>query len=182
MKTNDSLIELALRKMRKPKRARTIEDVAKDVFKEKGYPFEKDNDLFVQFNMDFMLSGHFICCGEDKNGVKLWDLKNRQPSSLLDKEGSYLDDLYKDDEEVLKNELTDEVAFNQGTVKEFEAENYDEDDDEDNEEEHDDIEEELLNEGLTTDDEETITEKVVLDEDDLDDEDDDDDELDFAHD
>lgn len=159
MNTNDSLIEIALKKMNSRKQPRTIIRIAKDVFEEKGYSSEEGDRLYTQFSIDFMLSGHFICCGEDKNGVKLWDLKSRQPSSLLDKDGNYLEDLYNDDEEVLKNELTDEVAFSQGIDKAFEDETYDEDEEENDNEEHDDIEEELLNEGIASEEEDAITEK-----------------------
>ncbi|MGD9605181.1 MAG: hypothetical protein AB7V00_03360 [Bacilli bacterium] len=178
MNTNDSLIEIALRKMHSRRQPRTIVKIAKDVFEEKGYTTEEGDKLFTQFSIDFMLSGHFICCGEDKNGIKLWDLKSRQPSSLLDKDGNYLEDLYNDDEEVLKNELTDETPFKQGLDKEFEDETYDEDDEEDDNEEHDDIEEELLNEGIAPEEEEAITEKPNLDSlEDLDEEETDDDDF-----
>ncbi|HBP25675.1 MAG TPA: hypothetical protein DD618_01815 [Acholeplasmatales bacterium] len=149
MNTNDSMLEIALRKMKSRRNPRTIAKIAKDVFEEQGFSPEESEKLFTQFHIDFMLSGYFICCGEDKNGVKLWDLKNRQPSSLLDKDGNYLEDLYSDDEEVLKNELTDDTVYPAPLNKEFEDETYDEDEDEDEEKpEHDDIEEDLLSEGI----------------------------------
>ncbi|MDD3106812.1 MAG: hypothetical protein PHP65_03285 [Bacilli bacterium] len=169
MNSNESLIEIALKKMRSRKKSRTLARIAKDVFDEKGYTKEEGDKLYTQFCIDFMLSGHFICCGEDENGIKVWDLKSRQPSSLLDKDGNYLEDLYSDDEEVLKNELTDDVAYVQTLDKNFDDETYDEDEEEDDEE-HDEIEEELASERVV-DEEDVITEKPVVD---LEDEDEDD--------
>lgn len=139
---NDSLIEIALREMKAKRKPRTLAKIAKDVFEVKGINIKEDERTLAQFEIDFMLSGHFICCGEDKNGAKLWDLKSRQPSSLLDKDGNYLEDLYDDDEEVVKNELKDDIVFQQ-LDEDFE-DDVEEEGDEEEEEEHDDIEEELL--------------------------------------
>ena len=89
--------------------------------------------------MDFMLSGHFICCGEDKHG-KIMGLESRQKSSLLDKDGVYLEDLYSDDEEVIKHELNDNIIYK--PAKSFDDDDYDMDDEEEEEteEEVDDVE------------------------------------------
>ena len=146
---NDSLIEIALKEMTKKRKPKTLEKICKDVLEVKG--IEYNEEVVSQFQIDFMLSGHFICCGEDKNGVKLWDLKSRQSSSLLDKDGNSLDDLFDDDDEAAKNELTDDINY--GGLNGDSLDSYeDEDDDEDDKEETDDIEEELL--GLMNDDEE----------------------------
>lgn len=147
---NDSLIEIALREMKAKRKPRTLAKIAKDVFEIKGIPSTDSDNIMSQFEIDFMLSGYFICCGEDKNGSKLWDLKNRQPSSLLDKDGNYLEDLYSDDEEVVKNELKDDIVYKPALDKDFDEEyeadiNEEEDDDEEEEtEETDEIEEELM--------------------------------------
>lgn len=168
MNQNESLLEIALREMKSKRRPRTLAKITKDVFEVKGINPEEAQELIAQFHMDFMLSGHFICCGEDKNGVKLWDLKNRQPSTLLDKDGSYLEDLYDYDDEVAKYELKDDLPY--GTDLDFEDEDYDEDEETDLEE-SDDIEEELFNQ--SDDDEETEEEFDI---DAIDDEDEEDDE------
>lgn len=147
---NESLIEIALIEMQKKRKPRTLAKISKDVFEIKGLTSKEAAEVYGQFQMDFMLSGLFICCGEDKNRVKLWDLKSRQPSSLLDKDGSYLEDLYAEDEEVIKNELKDDIIFKSG---EFD----DEEDDSDESDEKDDIEEALLSE----EDDEDLEEEIV---------------------
>ena len=85
-------------------------------------------------------------CGEDKKGVKLWDLKSRQRHELLEKDGAYLDDPYGDDEDVFNNELKDDDYYYGDSKDSYDNQFDDEDDDEedDDEEEKDDIEEELL--------------------------------------
>lgn len=135
---NDSLIEIALREMKSKRKPRTLAKIAKDVFEIKGLDIKKEKKALAQFEMDFMLSGYFVCCGEDKYGNKVWDLKNRQPSSLLDRDGAFLEDLYENDEEVLMHELKDDTIYK-------ETEIFDEEEDiEEDEEERDEIEEELL--------------------------------------
>jgi DNA-directed RNA polymerase delta subunit len=163
---NDSLIEIALREMKAKRKPRTLAKIAKDVFEVKGIDIKANAKALIQFEIDFMLSGNFICCGEDKHGIKLWDLKSRQPSTLLDKDGNYLEDLYDDDEEVVKNELKDDIVY-KPIIENFED---DLDDEEEEEEEHDEIEEELLSEGLVDDVDDEDTEDLIddLDEDDFD--------------
>ena len=125
--------------MKKKKKPKTLEKICKDVFEIKGIKYNEETAS--QFQIDFMLSGNFVCCGEDKDGEKLWDLKSRQSSSLLDKDGSYLDDPYNDNDDVIKNELKDDMEY--GDIDEDQDDNIDEDDD-DEDEETDEIEEELL--------------------------------------
>lgn len=161
---NDSLIEIALREMKSKRKPRTLDRIAKDVFEVKGLNIKEEEKTLAQFKMDFMLSGYFICCGEDKHGNKVWDLKSRQPSSLLDKDGSSLEDLYEYDEEVVKHELKDDIIFKEDLS--------DSDDDEEDEDERDEIEEELLS--LDDDEDEDIDDDDDLldDFDDLDEDDD----------
>lgn len=167
MNQHDSLLEIALREMKSKRKPRTLAKITKDVFEVKGINPDDNPEMLTQFHMDFMLSGHFICIGEDKHGVKLWDLKNRQPSTLLDKDGSYLEDLYDYDDEVAKYELKDDIPYQ-------EEDNLDDDDDDDNDlEESDDIEEELFNQSEDEEDEEEEDDFVI---DVLDDDDDDEDE------
>lgn len=154
MNANDSLIEIALREMKSKRRPRTLAKITKDVFEVKGINPKEAKELLTQFQMDFMLSGHFICCGEDKHGVKIWDLKNRQPSSLLDKDGSYLEDLYDYDDEVTKHELKDDIPYK--IDSDFDDDDTDDDDDDTDVEETDDIEEELFNQSEDDEEEEDI--------------------------
>ena len=168
---NDSLIEIALREMKSKRKPRTLAKIAKDVFEVKGIKAQEAEKALAQFQIDFMLSGHFICCGEDKYGIKLWDLKSRQPSSLLDKDGSYLEDLYSDDEEVIKNELNDDAVYSQALDKDFDDDFYDEDDEDEVTEETDEIEEELMS--LEEDETEDEEEEFEIEDEDMEDEDDD---------
>ena len=101
--------------------------------------FIEGNELEVaQFQVDFMISGYFVCCGEDKSGNQLWDLKTRQPSSLLDKDSGYMRDLSEEEEEALSNELKDDFQYGGENIDQ-----YIEDDDDEETNEKDDIEEDL---------------------------------------
>lgn len=140
----ESFLEIAVALMKKKKKPQSLEAMTKEVFSKKGID---GNELQIaQFQVDFMLSGFFVCCGEDKSGNQLWDLKTRQLSSLLDKDSGYMRDLSDDDEEASNNELKDEFDFADG-------QNIDQyiDDDEEEINEKDDIEEDL---GLVSLDEE----------------------------
>lgn len=139
-KKNDSLLEIALELMESKRKPKPISKIAKEVFELKGLTASEAQTALGQFEMDFMLSGYFICCGEDaKSGEKLWDLKNRQPFSLLDKAGNSLDDPYDNDEEVKANELTDTVQYEDKNVYDLD----DDDDEDDDDNAKDEIEEEL---------------------------------------
>lgn len=147
---NESLLDIAIRLMKTKKKPKSLIELTNEVFQTKGIDSKSSVDKKAQFQVDFMLSGHFVCCGEDSKGLKLWDLKSRQPSTLLDKDGSYLEELFDYDEDVVKNELKDEDLYDI-TLK-------DEDQFDDDEEEKDDIEEDL---GLVIDDEEEETKEVL---------------------
>lgn len=146
MSENDSLLEIAKELMEKKRKPHSIQNLAKEVFELKGLKVSDNLEMYSQFVNDFMLCGYFICCGEDKKGVKLWDLKSRQRHELLEKDGAYLDDPYGDDEDVVNNELKDDDYYYGDSKDSYDNQFDDEDDDEedDDEEEKDDIEEELL--------------------------------------
>lgn len=146
MYENDSLLEIAKELMEKKRKPHSIQNLAKEVFELKGLKVSDNLEMYSQFVNDFMLCGYFICCGEDKKGVKLWDLKRRQRHELLEKDGAYLDDPYGDDEDVVNNELKDDDYYYGDSKDSYDNQFDDEDDDEedDDEEEKDDIEEELL--------------------------------------
>lgn len=132
----DSFLEIAVALMKKKKKPQSLETLTKEVFSKKGV---EGNELQIaQFQVDFMLSGFFVCCGEDKSGNQLWDLKTRQNSSLLDKDSGYMRDLSDEEEEALSNELKDDYTFgDEDNIDQY----IDEDDEEVNEQ--DDIEEDL---------------------------------------
>lgn len=166
---NDSLIEIAASIMRRKKKPQSLDFLLDEVFEKKG--ITKDDEMVVaQFEVDFMLSGLFIYCGEDKHGNQLWDLKERQSSTLLDKDAGYLEDIYADDEDVIKNELKEDDIYSDKVV-----ETIVNDDDIEEKDDEDDIEEEL---GLVHDDvesEEVDNHHIDDDEDEEEKEDDEDD-------
>ncbi|MFA5542698.1 MAG: DNA-directed RNA polymerase subunit delta [Bacilli bacterium] len=150
---NESLLEIAVRLMKSKKKPKSLKELTNEVFREKGIVEDSlIDEKKAQFQVDFMVSGYFVCCGENRKGHKLWDLKSRQPSSLIDKDGNLLEDLYADDEDVIKNELKDEDDL-------FDEEGHLIDDEDEDNEEHDDIEEELSLVSDSTED--TVTEEVV---------------------
>jgi DNA-directed RNA polymerase delta subunit len=134
----DSFLEIAVALMKKKKKPQSLEALTKEVFSKKGV---EGNELQIaQFQVDFMLSGFFVCCGEDKAGNQLWDLKTRQHSSLLDKDSGYMIDSSAEDNEAAENELKEEDQYGD---RDGLYQGYDDDDDEDDLNEPDDIEDEL---------------------------------------
>ena len=130
----DSFLEIAVALMKKKKKPQSLEAVTKEVFSKKGV---EGNELEIaQFQVDFMLSGYFVCCGEDKSGNQLWDLKVRQLSSFLDKDSGFMRDMSEEDEEASNNELKDDFSDHDN------IDQYIEDEDEETNEQ-DDIEEDL---------------------------------------
>jgi len=148
---NRSLVEIAYNEMKTKRKPRTLERITKDVFEIKGINPKQSADKISQFAIDFMLSGYFVCCGEDKSGKKLWDLKTRQEVSLLDKDGSYLEALYKD-EEADKYELSDNIVYKPS--KDFDDDDYNSDEEEEEEDEQTDDVEALIFEEYGDSDEE----------------------------
>ena len=140
----DSMLEIAMKLMEKKRKAHTLANLAKEVFEIKGLKINDNLELYSQFINDFMLCGYFICCGEDKKGVKMWNIKSREKFELLEKDGVF-EDPYEDDEDVVNNELKDETTYKKDS--EFDNDySYDVDEDDDEkEEESDEIEEELRN-------------------------------------
>lgn len=163
---NKSMLEIAIELMRKKRKPKTLEEIAEEVFTIKG--IKNKEDYLAQFYMDFMINGPFICCGEDKKGNKLWDLKERQPSSVLDKDGTYYDELY--DEEAVRHELSEETLLKVVTTGSYDDEEIDFDEEEEDDlEEIDEIEEELATEFDDEVDEEV--DDIIADIDEFDDED-----------
>ncbi len=147
-----SLLEIAVDLLEKKKKPQPLDTIIKEVMSIKGYKAAEIKEKAPQFVMDFMLSGNFVFCGDD-----CWDLKYRQPTSVIDKDGGDYIDYYADDEEVKKNELNDE---NQYPFEEdhniANTTNEDEEDDENNKDDEDDLsnEFELLVGDVEEDDEE----------------------------
>ena len=163
---NDSLLNIAKEVVEESKKPLSIKEIAAKVFKAKE--INPTDEQIAQFGIDFMLSGDFICCG-NRNKENVWDLKRRQPASILDKD--VIEDLHADDEDVQKNTLTNENIYDEDIDKSL---NYSLDDEDEDANETDDIAEEL---GLVEDDDENpnggITEREVIE---IDDEDEDEEE------
>ena len=129
-----SLLEVAIELLDSKKKPQKMLTIVKEVMELKGIKQSMVKELAPQFILDFMQSGYFGSCGDDA-----WDLKDRQPTSVLDKDGGDYEDIYEDDEDVKNNELKDEL-FDE------ESSSHDEDDsDDDSEEEDDELEKEFEN-------------------------------------
>ena len=141
---DNSLIEIAVELLHKKQRPQNINSIIKEVMSIKGIKAAEVSEYAPQFVMDFMLSGYFVYCGED-----CWDLKDRQPTSVLDKDGGDYEDFLANDEDVKKNELKD-GSFDAAYADENNYEspiiidNRDEEDEDDEEVEED--EDDLSNE------------------------------------
>ena len=124
---DNSLIEIAVELLQKKQRPQNINSIIKEVMTIKGIKAAEASEYAPQFVMDFMLSGYFVYCGED-----CWDLKDRQPTSVLDKDGTDFEIYSEEDEEVKKHELKDESYEGEVRVEQSR-------DDEEEQEEDDDI-------------------------------------------
>ncbi len=143
-----SLLEIAIELLEKKRGPQHIDTIVKEVMSLKGYKVAESKEKAPQFLMDFMLSGNFVYCGED-----CWDLKYRQPTSVLDKDGGDYESFYYD-EEVTNNELTDET-YNELYDNQSDAHLDSNDDDDDDADDADDLsnEFEVLVESVEEDDE-----------------------------
>lgn len=129
-----SLLEIAIELLDSKKKPQKMLTIIKEVMEIKGVKQAMIKELAPQFVLDFMQSGYFVYCGDDT-----WDLKDRQPTSVLDKDGGDYEDIYEDDEDVKNNELKDDM---------YDSNNDDDrdyDDDDDEEEEEDELEKEFEN-------------------------------------
>ena len=123
-----SLLEIAVELLSTKHKPQPIMQIAKEVMEIKGLKATVAKEVLPQFILDFQASGYFVYCGDG-----CWDLKDHQPTSVLDKDGTDFDIYSEDDEEVKKNELKDDSY-------EVEARaNSNHDDDEEETEEDDDI-------------------------------------------
>lgn len=125
-----SLLEIAIELLDMKKKPQKITAILKVVMEIKGVKASVMKELSPQFILDFMQSGYFVYCGDE-----CWDLKDRQPTAVLDKESGDYDDIYEDDEDVKKNELKDDIFIDDNIDR---IQDNDEDDDENEEDEIDD--------------------------------------------
>lgn len=98
-----SLLEIAVELLLTKHRPQPILQIAKEAMEIKGLKTAQAKELLPQFLLDFQTSGYFVYCGEMG-----WDLKDRQPTSVLDKDGTESIIHSSEAEEAEKNELKDE--------------------------------------------------------------------------
>ena len=122
-----SLLEIAVELFSTKHKPQPIMQIAKEVMEIKGVKAAAAKEVLPQFILDFQASGYFVYCGDG-----CWDLKDHQPTSVLDKDGTDFDIYSEDDEEVKKNELKDdsyEVEARANSNHEDDEEETEEDDD-----------------------------------------------------
>ena len=98
-----SLLEIAVELLSTKHKPQPIMQIAKEAMEIKGLKTAQAKELLPQFLLDFQTSGYFVYCGEMG-----WDLKDRQPTSVLDKDGTESIIHSSEAEEAEKNELKDE--------------------------------------------------------------------------
>ena len=98
-----SLLEIAVELLGTKHKPQPLKQIAKEVMEIKGLKTAQAKELLPQFLLDFQTSGYFVYCGEMG-----WDLKDRQPTSVLDKDGTESIIHSSEAEEAEKNELKDE--------------------------------------------------------------------------
>lgn len=143
-----SLLEIAVELLGTKHKPQPLKQIAKEVMEIKGLKTAQAKEILPQFLLDFQASGYFVYCGEG-----LWDLKDRQPTSVLDKDGTDYDVYEEVDEDVKKNELND---------GDYELDSHvDRNHDDEDEEDEDDIESALKESSDSDDDELDVEEGVI---------------------
>ena len=97
-----SLLEIAVELLLTKHRPQPILQIAKEAMEIKGLKTAQAKELLPQFLLDFQTSGYFVYCGEMG-----WDLKDRQPTSVLDKDGTESIIHSSEAEEAAQHELND---------------------------------------------------------------------------
>lgn len=118
-----SLLEIAIELLESKKKPQKIMAILKEVMEIKGVKASLQKELAPQFLLDFMQSGYFVYCGED-----CWDLKDRQPISVLDKDGEGL--VTEEDAIAEKEQLRGDDPSDTTSNDDNEDDDYDNDKDE----------------------------------------------------
>ncbi len=158
-----SLLEIAIELLQAKRKPQKLLNIVSEVMEIKGYKPTIAKEHAAQFILDFMQSGYFVYCGDD-----CWDLKERQTTQVLDKDGGDYEEIFEDDEDVKKNELNDDLFVQEFENNEEIFEDDADDDDSNDDEEDDDLAREL---GSFEDDEDI--QEIEVENDDADDDDDD---------
>jgi DNA-directed RNA polymerase delta subunit len=124
-----SLLEISVELLSSKHKPQQIMQIAKESMEIKGLKTAQAQEMLPQFLADFMESGYFVYCGDGT-----WDLKERQSTAVLDKDGSDYEVYANEDEDVRDNELKDDT-YDDYTDNRTSSN----DEDEDEEDEEDDI-------------------------------------------
>jgi len=101
-KEDKTFLNLAIEYLESKDGPQPITDILNYVMDAKTVKKSELDDTKAQFIMDFMLSGNFIYCG----GNDEWDLKSRQPLSVIDKDAVEFSATEKEfNKEAEKNEM-----------------------------------------------------------------------------
>ncbi len=119
-----SLLEIAVELLLTKHKPQPIMQIAKEAMEIKGLKTAQAKEILPQFLLDFQASGYFVYCGDG-----CWDIKDRQPTSVLDKDGTDFEIYSEEDDEVKKNELKDESY--ESEVRSEQSHDDDEDQEED---------------------------------------------------
>lgn len=135
MKEKDkSLLEIAIELLNGKQKPQKLNAIVREVLEIKGVKNSVAREITPQFILDFMQCGLFVYCGDD-----CWDLKDRQPTSILDKDGHDYESIFDEDEDVKKNELKDEDIYGPLDLDEDDEKEEDDEDDDEKEEDEDDL-------------------------------------------
>ena len=121
-----SFLELSIDFLSEQQGPQNITVIGEAVMNMKGLKASQAKEALPQFYCDFMESGYFVYVGDEN-----WDLKERQSTSILDKDGTDYTSI-DDDEEAKKNEMRSDYD-------EQEIRDDSEDEDLENNEDDDDI-------------------------------------------
>jgi DNA-directed RNA polymerase delta subunit len=121
-----SLLEIAVELLSTKHKPQPIMQIAKEAMEIKGLKTAQAKELLPQFLLDFQASGYFVYCGDG-----CWDLKDRQPTSVLDKDGTDFEIYSEEDEEVKKHELKDDSYESEVRVEQSRDEDEEQEEDDD---------------------------------------------------
>lgn len=121
-----SLLEIAVELLLTKHKPQPIMQIAKEAMEIKGLKTAQAKEILPQFLLDFQASGYFVYCGDG-----CWDIKDRQPTSVLDKDGTDFEIYSEEDDEVKKNELKDESYESDVRSEQSHDDDYDQEEDDD---------------------------------------------------
>ena len=124
-----SMLEVAIELMNQKKTPQPIISFINEVLEMKGID-DPEGFLATQLYIDITTSSNFVFCGEGK-----WDLKDRQPLELFDKDGSHFNTGEIEDDLDLEEVNLDDYNIDED---DYEDEDDYDDEDEDDYEEYDD--------------------------------------------